>query len=86
MIEKIHNIPRLFYSLPIENGQSITLGDEQSHYLKNVLRRDAGDSVKIFNAAHGEWIGSISTISKKSVTLDIPTDGEPRDSFILFAS
>ncbi len=36
------------------------------HYLKNVLRKKAGDYLRVFNGADGEWLASIEEIDKKS--------------------
>ena len=42
-------IPRLFLTENIAIGHTITLSREQSHYLKNVLRRKNNDPIVIFN-------------------------------------
>lgn len=42
-------IPRLFLTTNITIGNAITLPNEQSHYLKNVLRRKDNDPIVIFN-------------------------------------
>jgi 16S rRNA (uracil1498-N3)-methyltransferase len=42
-------IPRLFLTDNIETNNIITLTNEQSHYLKNVLRRKNNDPIVIFN-------------------------------------
>lgn len=44
-------IPRLFLDKKIEPGNIIILPDDQSHYLKNVLRRKNNDPIVIFNNA-----------------------------------
>jgi 16S rRNA (uracil1498-N3)-methyltransferase len=37
---------------------------EQARYLGTVLRRTAGDTVRLFNAQAGEWLASIADIRK----------------------
>jgi len=49
--------------------QDLILGPDQSHYLKNVMRRLVGDEVAIFNPQQGEWLARIVEINKKSLTL-----------------
>jgi|TARA_B110000459_G_C16602443_1_gene491794 16S rRNA (uracil1498-N3)-methyltransferase len=42
-------IPRLFLTDDIATNNILTLSDEQSHYLKNVLRRKNNDPIVVFN-------------------------------------
>jgi 16S rRNA (uracil1498-N3)-methyltransferase len=49
--------------------QDLHLGPDQSHYLKNVMRRIAGDEIALFNAKQGEWRCKIIEIAKKTVIL-----------------
>lgn len=39
---------------------------EQAHYLKNVLRKNEGDYVRLFNGRGGEWLCALVNIGKKS--------------------
>ena len=71
MAELFHNFPRLYYPLPIGEGQTIILPENQSHYLKNVLRRQMGDSIRIFNPLNGEWIGKIDSLGKKLISIQV---------------
>lgn len=73
MTEPFHNFPRLFCPQNLTAGANIPLADDQSHYLRNVLRKSIGDKVRLFNDQHGEWIGVITTESKKFITLTIET-------------
>jgi 16S rRNA (uracil1498-N3)-methyltransferase len=43
------------------------LAQEQGHYLVHVLRQVSGDAVALFNGRDGEWLGYLTTITKKSV-------------------
>lgn len=61
--------PRLYTDLDLTQDTPVSLETAQAHYLKNVLRKNAGDAVRLFNGKHGEWLSVIDEISKKSVTL-----------------
>lgn len=66
-----HNLPRLYCPLNMDKGVLLNLPDDQSHYLRNVLRKTIGDGVRLFNERNGEWVAYMSTESKKFVTLTI---------------
>ncbi len=55
----VRYIPRLFTPHPLSAGQTIALSAPQHHYLTKVLRRRAGDAVRLFNGLHGEWQGAL---------------------------
>lgn len=40
---------------------------EQAHYLRHVLRRNAGDALRVFNGRDGEWLVTITHADKKTV-------------------
>ena len=42
------------------------LDKAQLHYLRNVLRKEAGDKIRIFNGRDGEWIAALSYEGKKA--------------------
>jgi len=41
--------PRLFVDTALEAGSGFSLSAEQAHYLDHVMRRRAGDAVRVFN-------------------------------------
>ena len=51
---------------------------DQAHYLKNVLRKDVGDILRIFNGAEGEWLACIDSLSKKNGELDLTDQIKPQ--------
>ena len=63
--------PRLYVDTPMAAGSTITLDKAQSHYLANVMRRNTGDTLRVFNGRDGEWGGRISSLSKREVTIDL---------------
>lgn len=57
--------PRLYIDAPLQAGAAAPLTPEQAHYLKNVLRREVGASVLLFNGRDGEFAGEIAELKKK---------------------
>ena len=64
-MNNIKNI-RLFVNSKININAEIYIDQRQVHYLKNVMRCNAGDLVKIFDGINGEWIASLSSLKKNS--------------------
>ncbi|MBY8977759.1 16S rRNA (uracil(1498)-N(3))-methyltransferase [Rhodobacteraceae bacterium NNCM2] len=60
---------RLFVVADLGADFEVILGREQTHYLVNVMRREAGDSVRLFNGRDGEWRAEIAEASKREVRL-----------------
>lgn len=60
---------RLFVDTPLAAGGKVALGQDQTHYLKNVLRLGPGEAVALFNGVDGEWRAEIAAVSKKSAEL-----------------
>jgi 16S rRNA (uracil1498-N3)-methyltransferase len=46
---------RLFVAAPLHEGAEIAAAPGQAHYLQNVMRRAAGDTLRLFNGMDGEW-------------------------------
>jgi 16S rRNA (uracil1498-N3)-methyltransferase len=63
--------PRLFIEAPLGAGAAISLGEEQSHYLLNVVRRGSGDAVLLFNGRDGEWRAAIAEARKRACVLQV---------------
>src|SRR5690606_1154723 len=59
--------PRLYVTQPLSAGAELALGPDPSHYLSRVMRRQAGDAVRLFNGADGEWRATIVTAGKATV-------------------
>lgn len=72
--------PRLFVETPLAEGADVRVEGGQAHYLLSVLRLKAGDPVKLFDDATGEWLGVASAIGKRDLILDVTAhlrDREP---------
>jgi 16S rRNA (uracil1498-N3)-methyltransferase len=65
-MELYGKLSRLYTTGDLNAGAEIALSDEQTHYLKNVLRKNPGDSARLFNGRDGEWLAEITQLGKKS--------------------
>ena len=59
---------RLYVPEPLDETE-LNLGEDQSHYLANVMRAKTGQRVRIFNGTDGEWLAMIQAITKRHVTV-----------------
>lgn len=83
-------LSRLFTPADLKAGAKIDINENQSHYLKNVLRKNIGDTVRFFNGKNGEFISAIQQIDKKGGTVSVekqirPQPEQPRPLHLLFA-
>lgn len=62
-------VTRLYVEEPLSPGATITLDRDRAHYLKNVLRAAAGQTVGLFNGRDGEWRARIDALAKQGATL-----------------
>jgi 16S rRNA (uracil1498-N3)-methyltransferase len=53
-------------------GKQCGLSEGQAHYLRNVMRKSAGEPLRVFNGQEGDWLATLAEISKNKavVTLD----------------
>ncbi len=58
------SIPRLFTEDALLEGAEIAATPAQAHHLGAVLRRGAGDALRLFNARDGEWDATITALRK----------------------
>lgn len=68
--------PRLHLDADLTVEETV-LSREHAHYLGSVLRRGAGDAVRVFNARDGEWAAEIVELSKKGGTLRLLEQTRP---------
>jgi len=64
-----HEHIRLYIDAPLGAGAPLSLAREQAHYLRNVMRREVGDTLGLFNGRDGEWRAVIETIGKQGCTV-----------------
>ncbi|MCB2106527.1 MAG: 16S rRNA (uracil(1498)-N(3))-methyltransferase [Rhodobacteraceae bacterium] len=62
---------RLFVETDLADGATIAVSGPQAHYLLNVMRMKAGDTVTVFNGRDGEWAGEIVLVKKKECHLKL---------------
>jgi 16S rRNA (uracil1498-N3)-methyltransferase len=60
---------RLFVPDALTPGRGIALSAAQAHYLRDVMRRSAGDEVALFNGRDGEWVAALSAIARRAATV-----------------
>jgi 16S rRNA (uracil1498-N3)-methyltransferase len=82
-------LPRLFVDADLRDGARVALSVEQAHYLGNVLRLEAGDSVLAFNGRDGEWRARLEVETRKRTSLACEMLVRPQpaagDCWLLFA-
>ena len=62
---------RLFAETPLKIGEIYVTNEDQTHYLKNVMRLSLGDEVFLFDGVNGEFETQITEMSKKTLSLKI---------------
>ena len=65
------NAQRLYVDAALEAGAVIACDKDQSNYLANVLRLEAGAEILLFNGQHGEWRATLTEASKRHCTLTV---------------
>lgn len=73
-----YKMQRLFVDHGLAAGATFDASAEQSHYLANVLRMDAGADLLVFNGRDGEWLTHVAARSKKAVRLTIVEQTRPQ--------
>lgn len=80
---------RLHVACPLGPGADVALGREQAHYLFNVMRREPGDLVRLFNGSDGEWLAEVVAADRRAgrlrATEQTVAQTEPPDLWLLFA-
>ena len=73
-------IPRLFVTAALGPDQRVALDSDRTHYIRNVMRRNIGDEVGLFNGRDGEWLGRIDTYGRGSTELALTTQRRPQSA------
>jgi 16S rRNA (uracil1498-N3)-methyltransferase len=71
--------PRLYVEVPLAVGAVVTLPVAQSHYLAQVMRRQVGDRVRLFDGEHGEFAARLESVGKKAVVAAIEAQSGPQE-------
>lgn len=72
--------PRLYLDADLAAGTHLPLDKDQAHYLLTVMRRKAGDRVRVFNGQDGEWQAEIVEAGRRNATLAIGEQTRPQVS------
>jgi 16S rRNA (uracil1498-N3)-methyltransferase len=73
--------PRLFVDAPLAQDATVPLDRDQSNYLGNVLRLDAGAPILAFNGRDGEWQAAIQG-RKRPESLVVLQRTRPQDGLV----
>ena len=84
-----YKTPRIFVDQRLAQDSTLSLSDDIAHYLKNVLRRQHGAPLRVFNGQDGEFAATLH-LDKKSATIVTgeilrPFTPRARDIHLLFA-
>jgi 16S rRNA (uracil1498-N3)-methyltransferase len=60
---------RLFVDAALGESVVVELDADRAHYLRNVLRLEAGEAVSLFNGRDGEWRATIEVAGKRHARL-----------------
>lgn len=69
MSKAYFSLPRIYTDQNLTPGTHVLLTPDQVHYFRSVMRRQAGDELRLFNGRDGEFIGRIEELAKKSGTV-----------------
>lgn len=72
--------PRLYTDQGLVAGDAVALSPEQAHYLKNVLRRETGDEIVLFNGRDGEFLARLTELKKKAAIAVLDHQTRPQVS------
>lgn len=64
-------ISRLYVPLALAEGNSLELDDESGHYIRTVLRLKSEHDVILFNGHGGEYLCTLTEVSRKIVVVHI---------------
>lgn len=80
---------RLFVDFPLADGEGVQLEAQHAHYLKSVMRLDAGGAILLFNGRDGEWRAEITSLAKKTAEATLKEQTRKQetspDIWLLFA-
>ena len=62
---------RLYFSKELKANLLSNLSNDQSHYIKNVMRLKPGDTISLFNSENGEWSAKIVNHNKKNTEFKV---------------
>jgi 16S rRNA (uracil1498-N3)-methyltransferase len=76
MTLRTHRLPRLFVNRDLD-GFSLTLDEDEAHYLGTVLRLGRDDELIAFNGRGRERHASIASMQRRGATLELKSEHPP---------
>ena len=80
---------RLHVAMPLAAGATLTTTPAQAHYLRTVMRRGPGATLRLFNGRDGEWEARILALSRDAARLEVGRQQRPQaqdpDLWLAFA-
>lgn len=73
-------IPRLYVEQPLAAGAMVAADERALHYLRNVMRRGAGDALVLFNGCDGEFEAEIASLDKRRAEIKVTRLRRAQDS------
>jgi 16S rRNA (uracil1498-N3)-methyltransferase len=73
-------IPRLYVAQALNVGSMIAADERAHHYMRNVMRRAAGDPLVLFNGRDGEFDAEIARIDRRAADIAIGRMRRVQDS------
>ena len=71
-MEYYTKLVRLYIPEPdFVQGEICALSEGQAHYLRNVMRKSAGDKLRVFNGRDGDWLATIAEINKNKALIKL---------------
>ncbi len=64
-------VSRLYVPLALMKNQSIELDDDSAHYIRTVLRLKKDQTIMLFNGTGGEFLCTLTEISRKTVMASV---------------
>lgn len=74
------SVPRLFVRAALGDGIQVELDPNQANYLGNVMRLGVGGEVMLFDGSSGEWLGRVTDVGKKRMTVAIEGRTRPQEA------
>lgn len=69
-MEYYTNLVRLYVpDADFAPGEVCALSEGQVHYLRNVMRKAAGDKLRVFNGRDGDWLATLVEINKNKALI-----------------
>lgn len=72
--------PRLFVEQPLAVGVTLNISGNSAHYLTSVMRLKEGAPVKLFDDISGEYLATVTNISKRDLNLTVEAKLRDRET------